>query len=492
MGRAKKVLPPDHPDAPTTPPPFSGTILDALDAAGMIGKTWAAWRVFWKAIFGLSMTAAELRLFQKHSGRKKPPKNAVAEGWQLIGRRGGKSRNSAVAALFLAIRMDYQQILAPGERGVIPVIAADRKQARQVMNYLKGMLALERFAPYVVRELTASVEFTTGVTIEIATASYRTTRGYTVVGLIADEIAFWRSEDSAEPDAEVLNALRPGMATVPDALLLALSSPYARKGELHRMAQESYGHDDPDVLVWNSDTLSMHRTPRLERYIAKEFERDATVAASEFGQDGHVVFRSDVESFIDPTALEAVTVSGRRELLPERDEQGTLQRKYVAFTDPSGGSQDDWTLAIAHQDDGIAVLDVVREVRPPFSPENVVQDYVLTLKAYGITEVLGDHYAGEFPRELFRNKGITYRVSEHTKSDLYREVLPAINAATVQLLEHKRLHSQLCGLERHVARTGQDTIDHAPGGRDDTANAVAGALVRAAKRRNVELVRFAL
>lgn len=472
--------------------PFAGTILDVLDAVGMLGKSWESWRTFWKAIFALPFTKADTARFAKHTGNRPRPNKPVLEGWQLIGRRGGKSRNSAAGALYLAVRRDYAGILAPGEKGVIPVIAADRKQARQVMNYLKGMIALDRFAPFVVRELTASVEFTTGVTIEIATASYRTTRGYTVVGLIADEIAFWRSEDSAEPDAEVLNALRPGMATVPDALLLALSSPYARKGELHRVATETYGQDDPDVLVWNSDTLSMHSTPRLVRYVAKEYERDPVVAASEFGQDGHVVFRSDVEAFIDPEAIVAVTVTDRRELLPERAENGSLAWRYKAFTDPSGGSQDDWTLAIAHWDGMKSVLDLVREVRPPFSPEAVVQDYTVTLKLYGCCEVEGDHYGGEFPRELFRKQGITYSVSDQTKSDIYREVLPAINAAKVVLLDHKRLKAQLCGLERHVARTGQDTIDHAPGGHDDTANAVSGALVLAAQRTHVTVSRVAI
>jgi len=473
--------------------PFVGTILDALDAAGMVGETWDPWRTFWKAIFALPMDDADRTRFARHAGNRPPPSEPVAEGWQLIGRRGGKSRNSAVAALFLAIRRDYREILAPGEKGVIPVIAADRKQARQVMNYLKGMIALDAFADYVVRELTASVEFTTGVTIEIATASYRTTRGYTVVGLIADEIAFWRSEDSSEPDTEVLNALRPGMATVPDALLLALSSPYARKGELYRVATNTYGQDDPDVLVWNSDTLSMHSVPRLERYVAKEYERDPVVAASEFGQDGHVVFRSDVEAFIDPEAVAAVTIPERRELLPDRDHQtGVLLWRYKAFTDPSGGSQDYWTLAIAHWDGAKSVLDLVREVKPPFSPEAVVQDYALILKLYGCTEIRGDHYGGEFPRELFRKHGISYIPSDETKSDIYREVLPAINAAKVVLLDHKRLKSELCGLERHVARTGQDTIDHAPGGHDDTANAVSGALVLAARRLHVTVSRVAL
>jgi len=40
---------------------------------------------------------------------------------------------------------------------------------------------------------------------------------------------------------------------------------------------------------------------------------------------------------------------------------------YAAFVDPSGGSADSMTLAIAHADkDGRAVLDAVRERRPPF------------------------------------------------------------------------------------------------------------------------------
>jgi hypothetical protein len=33
---------------------------------------------------------------------------------------------------------------------------------------------------------------------------------------------------------------------------------------------------------------------------------------------------------------------------------------------------------------------------------------------------------------------------------------------------------QLLGLERKTARGGKDSIDHAPGGKDDVANAVAG------------------
>ena len=51
-----------------------------------------------------------------------------------------------------------------------------------------------------------------------------------------------------------------------------------------------------------------------------------------------------------------------------------------------------------------------------------------------------------------------------------------------------RSGGQLCGLERRVARSGKDSIDHAPGGHDDVGNAVAGALVDAASRRGPMII----
>lgn len=106
-------------------------------------------------------------------------------------------------------------------------------------------------------------------------------------------------------------------------------------------------------------------------------------------------------------------------------------------------------------------------------------DYAATLTSYRVTEVTGDRYAGEWPRERFQVHGIRYVPSARVKSDLYRELLPAVNAARCELLDVPRLAAQLVGLERRVARGGKDSVDHAPGGHDDVANAVAGALVLA-------------
>jgi hypothetical protein len=122
----------------------------------------------------------------------------------------------------------------------------------------------------------------------------------------------------------------------------------------------------------------------------------------------------------------------------------------------------------------------VRERRPPFSPDEVTSEYAAVLKSYGLGSVKGDRYAGEWPRERFRKHGIFYEPSEPSASDYFRDMLPLLNAGRVELLDNERLRAQLVALERRTSRLGRDVISHPPGGHDDVANSVAGALVTAA------------
>ena len=227
-----------------------------------------------------------------------------------------------------------------------------------------------------------------------------------------------------------------------------------------------YGRDDARVLVWRGTTEQMNPTidPAI---IAEAREADPEAASAEYDAQ----FRSDIAAFVAREVVGAATVPGRHEL-PFRS--GV---RYAAFVDPSGGSADSMTLAIAHKEGDTAVLDVVREVRPPFGPDSVVMDFAATLRTYGLRAVTGDRYAGEWPRERFKVHGIDYKLSDKPKSDLYRDMLPLLNSGQAELLDLSRLSAQLIGLERRTARSGRDSIDHAPGAHDDIANAVAGALL---------------
>jgi len=66
--------------------------------------------------------------------------------------------------------------------------------------------------------------------------------------------------------------------------------------------------------------------------------------------------------------------------------------------------------------------------------------------------------------------------AERVKSDLYRELLSAINSQSLELLDHPKLISQLCARKRRTSRGGRDSIDHPPGAHDDVENSVAGVV----------------
>ncbi|MGH9682308.1 MAG: hypothetical protein ACRD4S_01685 [Candidatus Acidiferrales bacterium] len=453
------------------------SILDAMADKHLFqpwfrGNSWNTWRVFLAALFALPMTPEQLATYRKHTGRSAAPDKPCREAWLCCGRRAGKSLIAATIAVYLAFFRDYTAFLAPGEVGTVMVVAADRKQARTILRYVRAFVRdIEMFSRMVTRELRESIEFSNRVVIEIHTASFRTIRGYSCVACVNDEISFFLGdEQSAEPAAEIIAAERPALATIPGAMLLSLSSPHARRGPLWDAFKSFYGKDDASALFWKADSRSMNS--KLDQsIIAAAYEADPISAAAEYGAE----FRSDCDAFVSREVIDACLVKGIVEMSRA---EGV---RYFGFVDPSGGSSDSMTLAIAHRVKltGKVVLDVLRETKPPFSPENTVREYVATLKAYGISEVTGDRYAGEWPREHFRNGGIVYKPSEKTRSELYIELLPMLNSRRAFLLDNPRLISQLIGLERRASRSGAESIDHAPNGHDDLANSAAGALVLA-------------
>lgn len=449
------------------------SILEALDneelfAPHFRSDTWRPWRAFLATLYALPLQDEDLALFRACTGRSAPPSKAFTEAALIVGRRGGKSRILALIAVFLACFRDYTPYLAPGEVATVIVLAASRSQARSIFRYVNGLLDVVPVLAGMIESVTDDqVILSNRVVIEIGTASWRFTRGYTFAAILADEVAFWRSDESANPDVEILRALRPGMDTIPGSKFLLASSPYAKKGALYNAFRRHYGRDDGRVLVWKAATEVMNA--RIDPAIIREaYEEDPESARAEYGAE----FRDDLADFVTREIVDAVTCLGRHELPPM---PGAI---YFGFCDPSGGVSDAMTLAIGHLRDGeVCVLDTVLEIRPPFDPEKAVAECAAVLKRYGITRIVGDRYAGEWPRARFHEHGIDFEQSARPKSDLYHDLLPLLNAKRVELLENSRLTSQLVGLERRVSRSGKDSIDHAPNGHDDIANCVAGVLV---------------
>jgi hypothetical protein len=444
-------------------------VINAIGDPVISGESWRPWRLCFKALFGQTegLDGADAEFVLARTGRLKLPTRAASVAIFIVGRRGGKTRAKAFKMVYLSCFRDYSKVLAPGERGVGMIICPDRRQARVAFNYVTAIIDNSPMLRKMVERRTKdSIDLNNGVTLEVHTANYRSVRGYTVLFAIIDEAAFLPTDDSTEPDVELVRALQPAMATTGGLLVLS-STPYGKRGELWRQYSEHFGRDDDPVFVWQADTRTMNPTVAQD-VIDRANADDPASASAEYGAE----FRADLESLFSRDAVNAVVAKGRRELPP------MAGHAYTGFVDPSGGSSDSYSLAIAHrQADGVFVLDLVREVRPPFSPDDVTMEFARLLKRYGISKVMGDRYGGEWPIERFHAYGIKYEPCELTRSELYLELLSPLNSGRVELLDHDRLIAQFVGLDRRTGRTGKDSVDHRPGSHDDVANAAAGAMV---------------
>ena len=453
---------------------YSAACKDAyLFAPWFSGTTWSTWDVIDKAIFGEQLDAAELETFKRLAGNREPPTEPVTEAWIVAGRRSAKSAKAASIATFLATvgveNYGWRKSLVAGERGTIQVLAVDRDQARICFNYCIGYLTQPMLAKLVRRQTADTIELTNNFNIEITTADRRSVRGRTVAAVVFDEVAHWRSEYASNPDELIYQAVKPAMATMKNALLIGISSPHARRGLLWTKFSEFYGKTSSKTLVVKAPTWVLNPTLSPDRDpIRQAFIDDPQWAAAEYGAE----FRGDIETYVSLEVLNRCT-DKVAERLPQ------WSSSYAAFVDPSGGSNDAMTLSIAHTEGKLVVLDAIREVQPPFSPAAVVEQFAEVLRKYQVWTVYGDRYGGEWCREPFVKRNISYEPSERAKSDIYRDFLPLLNSSAVTLLDHRRMRQQFLSLERRTTRGGKDSIDHPPQAHDDISNSVAGACLAA-------------
>jgi hypothetical protein len=249
-------------------------------------RTWVAWRVFLAAAFGLAQEellydhskaegaegreipqypgvtdptvpraaanvkpgSSGLEIFTACTGRQVWPALRAKIVSLIVGRRGGKSYITAIIGIFLATRR-YK--LKLGTKGMVMILARDREQAGVIRGYMLAFLRAldelrEQFADDPTQKL---IELKNGITIEVRAAGEAGTRGYTVVAALMDEIAFWPTDpDSAKQDKKVLRALRPAMLGIANAMIVMLSSPYAKRGELWEAWRKAYGKDDQTAV----------------------------------------------------------------------------------------------------------------------------------------------------------------------------------------------------------------------------------------------------
>jgi hypothetical protein len=256
-------------------------------------------------------------------------------------------------------------------------------------------------------------------------------------------------------------------------MIIGISSPYKQSGLLWDKYSKHFGKDD-DELVIRAATRQLNPTISSE-FIDAEIAADPAAKRAEWLAE----WRADISSLLDPALIDACVVAGRHELMPRPD------MRAVAFLDAASGvGKDSMVLAVAYTDimTDRPTLACIREWQPPFSPEQVCAECAQTLRAYGLSRVMSDRYSLGWTFEALRRHQITLEYSSRSRSDLYRELIPLVTSGAVDLLDHKKLRTQLLSLERRISRaTGHETIDAPVGQHEDVANAACGALVLASE-----------
>jgi hypothetical protein len=436
--------------------------------------TFWTWHCVAKLLSGEKFDAREAKLFRQCTGRTKLPKGPVKNLIFLSGRRSGKDRfMSAVAIYRAALAANWQEILSPGEQGIVLLLGADKKQARILRQYCAGLLKAPMLAALVSRNTDERVEFKNGAAFEIATNDADLVRGRSAIGILGTESCFWRTDENASSsDEEVVGAAEPGMAMIPDGgMLMMASSVHRKRGYMHRRWKELHGNDADEDICWLSPSATMN--PALPaKVVEKALAADPQRARAEFLS----IWRDDVSDFIPADILEAATDKGVKERAPLPGVQ------YFAFTDAAGGTgRDSFSLSIAHREaNGVVHIDILRERQPRFVPEAVVQEFSAILRLYRIKSITGDRYSSGWNSDAWDRAGVKYEPSQLTKSEIYLAALPALLSGQVRLLDSAKLRLQFTGLERRVHSNGRESVDDSGGkANDDLANACSGALLLA-------------
>jgi hypothetical protein len=435
---------------------------DAFREKDLKEGTWDSWITFLKALYGLPMVAKEKELYSKCTERTEIPAGGFKEVYGVVGRRGGKSRISALIAVYVSLFGGFEKQLAAGEKGWVFVMANDMKQALSVIDFIKGIL--KSFKNKVEEELKTEIRLKNGINISVKPASYKSGRGFSTAAVILDELAFYRNAESANPAEELIISLLPGL--MDGGLLIGISTPYGKFGYLYETYKQFYGKEDSDILVWKAPTKQMNPIYNLDS-IKRFFSRNKSAARAEYDAE----FREDIETYLTEEAIDLVI---------DQDLSGRLAPSsytYKAFVDVSGGRSDDFALAIGHHEEGRAVIDAVEVIKAPISnPELVIEGFSELLKEYRVSQVTGDLYGGEFTSSAFRKFGIAYRPSKLDKNSIYLNFQPLVTTQKVILPNLEEMKMQFLQLERKTRSGGKDVVDHPSGANyhDDIANVIAG------------------
>jgi hypothetical protein len=441
-------------------------IIEFVEDPALIGdkSLSPAQRMSLKAVYGLPLTDEELGLFKKTSGLSDYTPREWSEVTFILARRSGKSDKLASnIALYEGCAREHK--LSVGETGVVMIVSSElKRQSRICFEYCLGKLERSKVLRRMIKRVTKdSIALVNGVTIQTFPCNLARIRGTSLITFLGDEAAWWKQEGKSI-DKEVLDAARPGLS-FPNSKMIKISTPWMMRGEIWNDYQRYWGKPNDEVLVFQGDIYTF-RPDYSEKKLEKARRRDPVA----FEQEFLARFRQDLSGMYDPVQIDQAVNPDRPLELPFR--AGATRAAYVDVA--GGGGRDHYAVCLGRLENEKIIVEVVRSRAPKFNPEAVTEDYAALLKSYGVTEVVGDKFSGDWASTAWEKFGVRYVRAEKTKSELYLEAESAFNTGRVEIPNRETLITQLKSLVRKARVGGKDSVDTDGGIPEDEANVVCG------------------
>jgi hypothetical protein len=303
-----------------------------------------------------------------------------------IGRRGGKSSTMCRVAVALVLYGNFR--IPPGDTGVFAFVSVDRKEAKQRLVTIRTILE----ALGVRHRPTAEEIHVIGMprAFKVYTCSFRTSVGFTGIGLVCDEVSRWRDDDTgSNPATEVFRSMRPTMKTQRKygACEFLISSPWSTLDAHHDAFEKG---DNKLQMVVHAPTWVAN--PTVTEKECREEEDDEEAFQREYAA---IPMRSGVQAFFDAISIDAAIQHGWN-ATPAASLRG-LDR-LTAGAD-FGFRSDFSCLWVSAIRGGVYhccnYLVIKPPVNQPLSPSETVSRFAAMVKQYGIEGVMADNHYRE-------------------------------------------------------------------------------------------------
>ena len=363
-----------------------------------------------------------------------------------VGRRGGKS--STLCRVIAAELMYGDHHITPGDIGVFACISVKKGEARERLHTIKSILAALK-VDHAHRGDEIRIK-NRPLAARVYAASFRTAVGMTCVGIVCDEVARWRDEDTgANPAKEVLASVRPSLATMINSHEFLSSSPWSTL-DAHYEAYE---------LGNTAEQLTAHAptwvaNPTISQARCEQREPDELTREREYGA---IPMKAGLSSFFDGYAIEDTIDQGLHCPLPPETHQ-----KLTAGAD-FGFKRDSSAIAVVAKDsDGlmhklIDYMELKPSVGEPLKPSETVAAFASVLKRNYLKSVMADHHYREAVSEyLAKNKMglISAPGGALGNMKVYVNARSLIHQGRVRIPDHAQLRRDLLEVQHRPTPNG--------------------------------------